>query len=728
VKRFLLVAVSLSFVLACKPRRDDAGSDVLAESSGDGQGTLEVPPGLSREETSLYYHWDEGSGVIPLKWLKHIRSVNDNFKTTYLQDMDRKFGALIDRATQAGQTFPALATKDGRPITYVGLTVGWSEEHPLKQDFRMDTSTDQEKKTLMRRHKNRDGETVTSVPLVGVNCSFCHSGAIDVPDANGNRKRVFIEGAPNVLSVRNFFKDMFQSTLATMVDEDRLTEFLGHFKDQELAKKEAHDFALKFRSALGIRSRFRTVNLLRSALAGVDFFASKGKAKVAAFLSTPKGREVLTNALARLFELTHNNEKPSKFMMMRFKWIADSIGGFVHHKTGKRVEEISAGYMRTDAFGRISNLALRGDEPIDLNANVSTPHIWGIKYTAMLQWNANTSSVLMRNAGQSLGLGAIVTNPKTGDSSINMHNLNFLEKSIYKIKVPQWTKFFKTPPKDKIVAGCDVYFGKNLSEVPAKETVTCAGCHENIRRVGPTKQLVDYWLGPADAIAWNMAGMKPTHSVQQITDRQQTINQAVPIKGRRFSETIFEATNGLMERYYQRFNVSPAEQSQWANAQMRGREGFRDTLIGMNYPPLDGSTDYRKLPAKLFGYPAPMLAGIWASPPYLHNGSVPNFRALMNPKVRPARFTVGDRRYDAKNMGYMTQIIRSASECEKLGERCLDTSLTGNKNVGHLWGKDLTTEDVDNLIEFLKVLEPHKEYSWGTKPLYTVQSGKCVAN
>src|SRR5690606_8017448 len=134
---------------------------------------------------------------------------------------------------------------------------------------------------------------------------------------------------------------------------------------------------------------------------------------------------------------THQGEEPSEFMKMRLRWIADSVGGFTRGR-GERVKEVSAGFLRTDAFGRISNLVLRGDNPIDVNANVSTPHIWGIKYTAMLHWNANTNSVLLRNAGQSLGLGAIITNPQTGDSSINLHNLNMLEKTIYKIQVPRW--------------------------------------------------------------------------------------------------------------------------------------------------------------------------------------------------------------------------------------------------------------------------------------------------
>src|SRR5205807_2120961 len=49
--------------------------------------------------------------------------------------------------------------------------------------------------------------------------------------------------------------------------------------------------------------------------------------------------------------------------------------------------------------------------------------------------------------------------------------------------------------------------------------------------------------------------------------------------------------------------------------------------------------------ADLFGYTARPLNGVWATAPYLHNGSVPNLYALLlPPDQRPADFWVGTRR------------------------------------------------------------------------------------
>jgi len=52
-------------------------------------------------------------------------------------------------------------------------------------------------------------------------------------------------------------------------------------------------------------------------------------------------------------------------------------------------------------------------------------------------------------------------------------------------------------------------------------------------------------------------------------------------------------------------------------------------------------------------YESRMLNGIWATAPYLHNGSVPNLWELLKPaKHRTASFMAGSRVFDPKNVGY----------------------------------------------------------------------------
>lgn len=79
------------------------------------------------------------------------------------------------------------------------------------------------------------------------------------------------------------------------------------------------------------------------------------------------------------------------------------------------------------------------------------------------------------------------------------------------------------------------------------------------------------------------------------------------------------------------------------------------------------------------GYRASDLHGLWATAPYLHNGSVPTLEDLLSPAAaRPARF---DRDGFA-----------------------VDTTVLGNENVGHEFGTSLSADDKRALVAYLRSL------------------------
>jgi cytochrome c5 len=103
---------------------------------------------------------------------------------------------------------------------------------------------------------------------------------------------------------------------------------------------------------------------------------------------------------------------------------------------------------------------------------------------------------------------------------------------------------------------------------------------------------------------------------------------------------------------------------------------------------------------KTDGYVAAPLDGIWARAPYLHNGSVPTLRDLLAPADRrPQRFVRGYDVYDQRNVGF----VSAGADAEAEG-RLYDTSLPGNGCQGHEYGTDLTSADVDALLEYMKTL------------------------
>lgn len=106
------------------------------------------------------------------------------------------------------------------------------------------------------------------------------------------------------------------------------------------------------------------------------------------------------------------------------------------------------------------------------------------------------------------------------------------------------------------------------------------------------------------------------------------------------------------------------------------------------------------------GYAAPPLAGLWASAPYLHNGSVPTLDALLDPSRRPTRFVVGGHALDLNAVG-----LRLAPDGNYPADytsfstpQWVDTRVPGLGNRGHEYGSELSEADRAALIEFLKLL------------------------
>lgn len=105
---------------------------------------------------------------------------------------------------------------------------------------------------------------------------------------------------------------------------------------------------------------------------------------------------------------------------------------------------------------------------------------------------------------------------------------------------------------------------------------------------------------------------------------------------------------------------------------------------------------------KTWGYANQPLDGIWLRAPYLHNGSVPTLRDLLEPAAsRPATFYRGYDVYDAKRVGFVSDVAAEGARKFFL----FDTRKRGNGNGGHEgeeYGTTLPPEDKDAIVEHLK--------------------------
>jgi hypothetical protein len=131
---------------------------------------------------------------------------------------------------------------------------------------------------------------------------------------------------------------------------------------------------------------------------------------------------------------------------------------------------------------------------------------------------------------------------------------------------------------------------------------------------------------------------------------------------------------------------------------------YNRTWLGAVYP----------VNTERIGYQAPPLDGIWATAPYLHNGSVPTLHALLASSSRPGRFTrppsTAFEHYDTRHVGWKFKEITSlelaatARRSPYQAKYIVDTARFGMNNSGHTFGDRLAPAQRMDLIEYLKTL------------------------
>jgi hypothetical protein len=447
---------------------------------------------------------------------------------------------------------------------------------------------------------------LTNRVMVGFNCATCHVGELWK-----DGRRVRIDGGPNLI---------------------RLNDMLGDVKTElEATLKEA-----------GRRERF---------LASVVRYKREDDDR---FPSHRSNDDRLQNLQSDLDTA------------QAFKGYIDAMPLL------KDMATVKNGYGRVDAFGVARNLLFgsNANNRRPQNAPVSLPHIWGMENTAWLQWGANMNSVMERNIGQSLGVGAVF-NPDSFATTARLDNLNKLEHLAYKMAPPVWpAAVFGAIDEAKATRGRGLY------------ERTCANCHEKPFAVSPTG-LVTYQLFKLSEV-----GTSPLAA--------RNFDEFVTVDGKdlRFAAAAFNVLERLKRQYYVTNKISEQTQAEWEGRDRRPAPGMRSTLAEADsYPDSKGGRVY----------PAKPLAGVWATAPYLNNGSVANMWDLLTaPDARPTQFALGSREYDTEKLGYRT----TSNPASPAPSWEFVTTEPSNSNAGHAYGTNLSDDDKWALIEFLKALRP----------------------
>ncbi len=141
---------------------------------------------------------------------------------------------------------------------------------------------------------------------------------------------------------------------------------------------------------------------------------------------------------------------------------------------------------------------------------------------------------------------------------------------------------------------------------------------------------------------------------------------------------------------------------------------FRDRLVGFLTERPDG-TQVEIVPDDVAdqGYIAPPLHGVWATAPYLHNGSVPTVEHLLNYDVRIELEDSGSHAwvvedpnaYDHSRMGLQARFLGADERLARRGDhRIRDSRRRGMGAMGHDFGQGLSATERSAIIEYLKTL------------------------
>lgn len=358
---------------------------------------------------------------------------------------------------------------------------------------------------------------------------------------------------------------------------------------------------------------------------------------------------------------------------------------------------------RIDALTMINNRLTANLTGIPENtstpiAPVKPPFLWNAPQGLWTQWAAIVQDPLARNLGETMGVYMPINlrarTPAEGlfEANAAIPELHRVENQLERLAPPSWPEdVFGKIDRDKAKAGKALF------------VEYCASCHNAwpYRWTEPNKYGKRFVL--VGLVPQSYVGTDHTQSeaIRPFAVTGQLSNDMPPaLRGKDvvpMEDFKLSIQRGIMERALAKLRPTPAE------------------LLDLN--------GYRVLPQPPIPdrvWKAAPRDGVWATPPFLHNGSVPDLYDMLVPaSERPKKFCVG-REFDPIKVGIDTS---GASGCFTF-----DTTLLGNSNAGHSFqdgprgdgviGPLLTDDQRWELVEYLKSIpeEPGRVTPFGGPP------------
>jgi hypothetical protein len=646
----LLMLISLAVGKTYQGWDDDPDRGAIGIENGAFGESYSTPvyldQGWSASDSLWYYNTTQGSALMPYDFLVVLEQEKSEERFLSNENVD-KYRYLPQK--------PTFFNPDGFPVGFVKDT-----------------------------YQNKD--------YVGYTCAACHTGQV-----NYKGQAIRIDGGPAMADMVGFLSLLEKSMQATLDNDDKKQRFV----DKVIALDNDFSSADKVIASLEewtkTRRLYNTINHshIDYGYARLDAFGriynrvlqhminKPQLANAMKLVVSPTGKRVLTNA--------------------EIDKVLDGVGEniIVDKQFGLILERLASKEAGYPGLNQRNILRVRNQVFNEPNAPVSYPFLWDIAQSDYVQWNgvANNAGVgpLGRNTGEVIGvfgildwsshkadgfsLSATLTGQQKLDqqvdfkSSIDLTNLRRLESHLKSLQSPVWPEEILGKIDDEKVERGQVIYSQY-----------CQSCHEVIDRDNWDRLVIAQmteleFIGTDTAAAMNAVSYTGKsgnlkHTVQGVDVGDLLIREDAPAV-----QILTSATKGVIatpdaDKWFVR---------RWADRIYDiGASFFNNTIPTTiksgNYKADTTSSPYNSLVA----YKGRSLNGIWATAPYLHNGSVPTlYDLLLSKEQRPSQFSVGSREFDPVKVGFRSEGYDGFT---------FTTFRVGDMNGGHEYGAGKTPQ------------------------------------
>ena len=679
IKRLMLisfgVAVASTFIGVLSRlyefRDDDADRGAITHDSDKFGDTFSriayLDQGWSASDSLWFYNTSQGSNLLPYSFFLMLEQPDSSTLFRSDKNIDR-YGYLPQR--------PTISNPDGLPAGMV------RDEYQGKA-------------------------------FMGLTCAACHTTQINYAGTG-----IRIDGGPANSDMETFMIDLAKALRATLETSEKLDRFIASVLKQS-DYKNAEEITVDLRKYAQRIKTYTVINtprdpdrpLTQYGYARLDAFGRIYNRVLEHIMSAQLLRELLSEMLSPA-ELTEVMAGVEPVLRSSDR---DHVIERIHaHLTDRQIIKLR---------NKIYNPA---------DAPVSYPFLWDVPQHDYIQWNGRVDNSgigpMARNAGQVIGVfGTLDWQEKEGftlssvlggqgfgsthidfQSSIDIRNLRRVEKHLRKLTSPRWPEHI-LPGIDKVRRAKGAVLFERY----------CASCHDQINHADPDRRVVARMISVASVgTDSKMAENSITYTGYSGILRNQYVSVGVgnillqsqaPAVALLTSATRNVVTTPDVDKWFVR---------RWAERLVDFAHTFFDNEVqpSLKYGNYTPDTTVNPF-ASVMAYKARPLNGIWATAPYLHNGSVPTLYDLLLPKrraddpiegeYRPDEFRVGSREFDPekvgfKSTGYNGFLFRS--------------DIWGNHNSGHEYASGrtpqldgtylpaLTREQRLDLLEYLKSL------------------------